>query len=898
MIEYDGFNWCIHKTENNTIVRSVYVGENGKIYVGAQGDFGFFSPNNQGELIYQSLKNQLDLKALNFGDIWDIIELNGGLFFRSDKKIFHQKGDELQVFEFDVSLLFTGIIFGELFIQDSENQFFKFENNEFRPVHGAYQNIKGEMAESLAFHPDTTLLITNQNGIFYVTENSSGRWSTPFDEIIKNESIFSASLLPNNMIALGSTNNGIYILDENRRIHQHLNKKNGLQNNTVLKIFTDKVGDLWLGLDNGIDYVKTSSPFSTIYPDGELEGTGYAMAKYDDVLFFGTNTGLYSIPFKDYYSPNEKSSFSLVPGSEGQVWSLEVLEGELLVGHHKGAFSFRENELKRLTDFSGVWRFISLKKNRAIGGHYEGLALFEKNGGSWEFVKKYEGFKESSRLLAPESVNGLWMAHPYRGVFKVDFLEDEKIRVDILDEERGLPTDFGNLLFNLNGRPTFVTEKGVYLFDPKEKSFFPPESFNGAFAEEEKVSYLRQDEKGNIWFVSGDKVGVLLVKDDLLEKKIERLDFPELNGQPMNGFEFIFPLDEKNIFLATEQGFKYFNLNDFPEKNHPIEVVLQEVTLLESDGDSLLFGGHLTNDSSLPQLHLSHLQNNLRLSFGATDYHGKEFIEFAHRTDEGEKWSDWTKDNRLIFNNLRHGEYHFEVKARTKGGLESQVLYYPFRIDPPWYASTFAKVAYWVLLFGIFLIYMFRQKRNFETEKAELESSHQKIQAEQELKVRQSAEIINQLEKEKLENEVHFKNQQLASATMNLVQKNEFLSSIMDALKKMNGKSNLDSESKKEIKRIVRLIESDANMQEDWKNFTLHFDQVHRDFLGKLGEQFPQLSPNDFKLSAYLRMNLSSKEIATLMNISVRGVEASRYRLRKKLGISKEVNLTEFMMKL
>ena len=84
----------------------------------------------------------------------------------------------------------------------------------------------------------------------------------------------------------------------------------------------------------------------------------------------------------------------------------------------------------------------------------------------------------------------------------------------------------------------------------------------------------------------------------------------------------------------------------------------------------------------------------------------------------------------------------------------------------------------------------------------------------------------------------------------------------------------------------------------EWENFTKHFDRVHSDFVVKLKEKHPAISGNELKLCAYLRMNLSTKEIAQLMNISVRGVEISRYRLRKKLNLSTETSLFDFLIQL
>jgi DNA-binding CsgD family transcriptional regulator len=99
-----------------------------------------------------------------------------------------------------------------------------------------------------------------------------------------------------------------------------------------------------------------------------------------------------------------------------------------------------------------------------------------------------------------------------------------------------------------------------------------------------------------------------------------------------------------------------------------------------------------------------------------------------------------------------------------------------------------------------------------------------------------------------------------------------------------------------DLKKLIRALKDDDHMEEDWKQFATHFDSVHLDFLRSIKKQYPGLTPNELKLCAYLHMNLSSKDVAQHMKISVRGVEISRYRLRKKLQISKETNLFEFLL--
>src|SRR5690349_6908116 len=102
----------------------------------------------------------------------------------------------------------------------------------------------------------------------------------------------------------------------------------------------------------------------------------------------------------------------------------------------------------------------------------------------------------------------------------------------------------------------------------------------------------------------------------------------------------------------------------------------------------------------------------------------------------------------------------------------------------------------------------------------------------------------------------------------------------------------------KEFQKIIRAIDKELDQNEEWEQFAVHFDNVHANYLKKLKEQYPDLTVSDLKLAAYLRLNLSSKEIAQLLNISIRGVETSRYRLRKKLGlVNDEVNLFDFLNK-
>ena len=152
------------------------------------------------------------------------------------------------------------------------------------------------------------------------------------------------------------------------------------------------------------------------------------------------------------------------------------------------------------------------------------------------------------------------------------------------------------------------------------------------------------------------------------------------------------------------------------------------------------------------------------------------------------------------------------------------------------------------------------------------------------------------LRNESLKNEMKFKNKELANATLHLIQKNKTLTYLKEDLGKLLKTIPSESTEKHNVNSLLKKINRDLRNEKNWELFNNYFDEVHQDFIARLKDKFPDLSPKELRLCAYLRMNISTKEIAPLMNISVRGVEISRYRLRKKLNLDHKTNLTDFFI--
>ncbi len=157
-------------------------------------------------------------------------------------------------------------------------------------------------------------------------------------------------------------------------------------------------------------------------------------------------------------------------------------------------------------------------------------------------------------------------------------------------------------------------------------------------------------------------------------------------------------------------------------------------------------------------------------------------------------------------------------------------------------------------------------------------------------------ESVNlQLEKEKLNNDLAYKNKELTTNVMYLLRKNELILSVTDKLKK--AKMSFKLENRKLVEDVIRDLEA-ASKGDIWKEFELRFQEVHSDFYKKLNEMFPDLSPNELKLCAFLRLNMSTKDIAAITFMSVNSINIARHRLRKKLNIEQDENLITFLSSL
>jgi hypothetical protein len=191
-----------------------------------------------------------------------------------------------------------------------------------------------------------------------------------------------------------------------------------------------------------------------------------------------------------------------------------------------------------------------------------------------------------------------------------------------------------------------------------------------------------------------------------------------------------------------------------------------------------------------------------------------------------------------------------------------------------------AYIVYLSIFFGLFIFIRKYYRKRLKIQEQNLRDEKEKA--------------LIKMRNERLSSEIQQKTEQLADTTFAIIKKNELLMQIKRLL--MSNRK-VQNNSDKQIYNTLRLIERNISNSDDWKIFENNFEQAHQEFLSRLKEAYPDLLHNDLKLCAFLRMNLSSKKIGSLLGISTRSVENHRYRIRKKLKIDHDANLTDFIMR-
>jgi ligand-binding sensor domain-containing protein len=898
LLEYDGAHWQLYGLPNRSIIRTVEIDSNDRMYIGQQNDFGYMEPDIDGQLKYHSLLELVPAGSRSFEEIWRIHLTNFGVVFQSYTHLFIYKNGQVSSVHLNNKIRFSFYVNDKLWVQDEIEGLHEYRQGQLYKLPGVDLLDDKEIWTILPVYNNRVLIGTNNDGIFEYNGESLLPWKGEANDFLKENQIFSGTKFKETYYAFGTIQNGLLITDENGKIIQHINKKKGLQNNTILSIGTDHDQNLWLGLDNGIDYIDINSPFTFMH-DPEGLGATYTSLVHNGKLYVGTNHGLFVKNWPEKVKV-EPEGFRLVPGTVGQVWYLGIHQGAILCGHNNGAYVIEGETADLISGVYGAWTFIEPVQNRnyLIGGNYNGLTLFKKTGGTWKLEGTIKGFNESSKLLAQDKDGNIWMSHGYKGIFRMQLNEkmDSVVAYKYYNSDHGLPSNIYNNLMTIGQTIVFTTLNGIYIFNESSQSFERSVYYNDIFGEQNNIDYILQDQYNNIWFISGGVPGVLRFQEDGTYTKVIA-PFEKLAGRLIAGFQHINIVDLQNTFIAMEDGLAHYTPSFQTNATNQFDTYIRQVTNLKNHKS--LYPATAPSELPTDSLTFDYKGNNLKFTYSSPDFKNNKKIRYSYFLENfSTGWTAWSGEPTCEFMNLREGNYIFKVKAINPFQTESEAASLAFYISPPWYRSTLAYLAYTLsgtIFIGLIIwwVYYRMQVSKRKERLKNLQEYRWKVQQYQREALISEKEIIK-LRNEQLQGKMIHLDKELANQTMNLVEKNKFMGKLKSELKNLQTLVP-DSSLKSKISLIINRIDKEFDDKKQNKLFETYFDEVHEDFFKRLTEKFPTLTPREQKLCAYIKMNIATKEIATLQNISTRGVEISRYRLRKKLGIDRDANLGTYI---
>lgn len=898
LLVYNGTKWHIFPVPNKTILRSIGFGPGGNLYAGAQDEIGYYSSDPNGILHFTSLKDRLPETDRNFPDVWDLETTGNDVFFRTNAKLFKLTNGKFTLFPAVSNWISLHKHEDKVLAQDEATGLMIFEKDVWQTYIPKKALPPGLVITDITnFKKDTSLLGTTAHGLFLLVRNQLIPFRFTNTSFASSQHITSLTVLKDSSFLIGTYFNGLFHLDKNGRILENISTKNGIANNTVRFVFEDSNGNVWAGLDNGLGLFSYNNPISHICPPSFNNGAGYTAAVFKGNIYFALSTGLQCLPLMNTESI---SSIASPPQTimNGLTWNVSVVGDQLLAGRDDGLWRIDNSQASKLSGASGYWGsslMAGTSPSLVAAGNYSGIEKYRIENGTLKSIGSVRNFTESSRYIETDA-GVLWVSHPYRGVYKINLYSDE---VSLFTKKEGLPDDLNNHVFKIKGRIVFATTAGIYEYDSGSKKMIESKEFFSLFGKM-PIRYLKEDAAGNIWFVQDKMLGVA----DYSSGQPVIQYIPELNNKIVSGFESIFPYNNKNVLIGSEAGFFNINYQTYKESLKPFSTYLTQIKTIGSK-DSVLFGGYVLDSSKLfSSLTIPFKLNSLSFSYASSFFGPQTNLEFSYYLDGFDQtWSNWTNTSEKEYTNLPSGTYTFRVKARNSQSHESTACQYTFTISPPWYKTLWAYLLYTVLSLGLLLLILQYQakrhqkkleiKRQADKKKFEEEQLQTAYRHQQELE--KSEKELIQLKNEKLEAEIAHKNTELANATMNLLQKREFILKLKAELQQLQ-KSVKMGEDTPELKKLLKALAEEEKLDDEWEQFSQHFNSVHGDFLTALKKKFPTLKPHELRLCAYLRLNLSSKEIAPLMSISVRGVEISRYRLRKKMELPTETNLVQYLM--
>jgi len=856
LLRYNGVKWHKYTLPNKTIIRSVLADKN-RIYCGSYTEFGYWE-RHKGEMKYKSLskgKNLFNGYSDN-EEIWKIFKFDNKIYFQSFNDLFiydHLKVEKVRL-PFQISYCF--VVDNEIYLATVREGVFKYQNKKFIKIE-RWKSLENNVIHAIELYKNTKYIFTQKNGVYIDNAKDVSTWMNSLNVELKHDIIITAKFLTNDRLAIGTAFKGLYLIDMKTGDYININRSNSLKNNSVLNIGIDNENDIWLGLDNGIAHIEVNSPYAIFSDNTGILGSVYAVSFLENGFLLGSNHGLFTF---------ENKKLNVLPNSQGHVWDILRDNNKYIIGHNDGTFVYQNGVLSKENIVNGGWNILNSNyDSKLYQANYSGIVFYE----DINYLKKYSvvpNLTKPIKKIAQIKPMEVWAVDNYKNLYRIQFKPDFTLdKIENVLTKSGLKNNFEIKIFQFKNQLFFLIDGIWYQFNSLIDKLEKHKLFNTHFGENCDIIPINDDNflvlKNKLLYIIHPKKGSFiweLIPSKYYEGKII--------GHNTKVFQ-----NGETLFFNLDDGFFTFQIDN--KKIKP---------------QNIFFEGYYKGQKINNEIKIEYNQS-IEINV-ISDFFGYNRSSLFYKVNQKDEFQPIFKGS-LILNNLTSG--HHMVEVFTNDGLRyNKIGSYSFYVERPWYFSLEMILVY--ILLGSLVFYLYYKWNKFRyTGKLKLkeeELKHQKeilkIELETQNKLRQQ-----EYEKNILEMQVQSKASEVAGKSLSIAKQSEMIDSIQLILETETNVSSIKN-------KINKSIKINAINKKEWESFENNIYQSHELFVSKITKKYPNLTSKDIKLSIYLKMNLTSKEIAPLLNISYRGVELHRYRLRKKLNLTSEDNLSSFMINL
>ncbi|MBF4463985.1 histidine kinase [Flavobacterium sp. LC2016-12] len=853
LLRYDGVKWEKYSLPNKTIIRSILI-EGDRIYSGSYKEFGYWY-RKEGKMQYISITKNLRLfDEKDNEEIWKIFRFNGSLYFQSFNDVFIYNGKHIQKIKFPFLISYCFVVDQNLYVASVAKGTFKMNGSRIANPKG-WNVLKNCVVHAIEKYQNKTYIFTQKKGIFTVEKEGLKPWNNPLNEILKSSTINVGKFTKNNKLIVGTGNRGVFIYDFKSGTYKNIDRKNVLMNNSILSIGFDKENDLWLGLDNGIAHVEINSPISIFYDNSGILGSVYSVATTNKGYLIATNHGVFEF---------DSGKFKMMPNTQGQAWNITEINNKYIIGHNDGTFSYANGSLSKINNISGGWNLSkSSINNTYFQSTYSGVIAYDDLS-DLSHRKVIKDLSKPIKYVAQNKKNEIWAADNYRGLYRVVYDDNFKTKkVENITQQSKIKNDFGVKIFEFRNEILFLINNSWYTYNSITNKLEENELFNQNFKNVSDIISIDEDhfmvlQDGILYHIKATGNKFLW---NIIQAKYYK-------GKLINDNLRIFK-HANHYLLNLDDGFISLQLKYENKQNSAVKI--------ESFNDENL----VPNDSKIK--YNTELQINV-----ISGIYGASKPNLFYKLDNSKEFVP-VLNGLIVLNNLSSGGHVVKV-YKHDGATYDNVANFDFSVAKPWYFS-FWMILLYLLIIGAVLFFYYKWNKLRYMQKLRLQAEelkHQREILEMELKAENELNM-QEYQKHILELELQTKSSEVAGKSLSIAKQSEMIENIQNILDSEKDFNKLKSEIKKAIKI------NEVNKHE-WEIFETNLNQIHNEFIINLSKKYPILTPKDIKLCVYLKMNLSSKEIAPMMNISFRGVELHRYRLRKKLNLLQDENLSKFLL--